>query len=280
MLYALPMDYVSMKGAQVPALGFGTWQLEEGDCKEGVRHALELGYRHIDTAQIYGNEAQVGAAIAASDIPREDVWLTTKVWYEKASADQVRTSTEESLRKLGTEYVDLLHFHWPNDDTPMEETLGAMAELQERGLTRHIGVSNFTPTHLKRALDLAPIAALQVEYHPFLAQEPLLALCREHGLMLTAYSPLARGAVLDDATLKAIGERHGKSPAQVTLRWLIDQPQVSAIPKTASASHRESNLSLDFALSDEDRKTIDGLARGERIVDPDFSPHWENDGKR
>jgi 2,5-diketo-D-gluconate reductase B len=274
------MDHVSMKGAQVPALGFGTWELEEGDCKEGVRHALELGYRHVDTAQIYGNEAEVGAGIAAASVPREDIWLTTKVWYEKASADQVKRSTEESLEKLGTEYVDLLLFHWPNDATPMEETLGAMTDLQQQGLTKHIGVSNFTPTLLKRALKAAPIAALQVEYHPFLAQEPLLALCREHGLMLTAYSPLARGRVLGDPTLKAIGERHGKSAAQVTLRWLIDQPQVSAVPKAASAAHREANLAIDFSLSDDDRKAIDGLARGDRVIDPSFGPDWENDGKR
>lgn len=269
-----------MKGTQVPALGFGTWQLEEGDCTEGVRHALELGYRHIDTAQIYGNEAEVGAGMASSDVSREDVWLTTKVWYEKASAEAVKRSTEESLRKLRTEYVDLLLFHWPNDATPMEETLGAMDELRERGLTRHIGVSNFTPTHLKRALAIAPVAAIQVEYHPFLAQEPLLALCREHGLMLTAYSPLARGGVLEDSTLTEIGERHGKSAAQVTLRWLVDQPQVSAVPKAASAEHRKANLALDFELSDEERKAIDGLARGERVIDPDFGPDWENDGKR
>ncbi len=192
----------------------------------------------------------------------------------------MKRSTEESLKKLRTEYVDLLLFHWPNQSTPMEETLGAMADLQQRGLTRHIGVSNFTPSLLKRALKAAPIAALQVEYHPFLAQEPLLALCREHGLLFTAYSPLARGRVLDDGTLKAIGERHGKSPVQVVLRWLIDQPQVSAVPKAASAEHREANLAIDFELSDEDRKAIDGLARGERVIDPSFAPDWENDGKR
>jgi len=269
-----------MKGAQVPALGFGTWQMEGADCRSGVAHALELGYRHIDTAQIYGNEAEVGAGLADAEVARDAIWLTTKVWYEKASADAVKRSTEESLRKLGTEYVDLLLFHWPNDDTPMETTLGALADLQEQGLTRHIGVSNFTPTLLKRALDAAPIAALQVEYHPFLAQEPLLALCREHGLLFTAYSPLARGGVLEDSTLKSIGERHGKSPVQVVLRWLIDQPQVSAVPKAASAAHRESNLALDFELGDEDRKAIDGLARGERVIDPSFAPDWENDGKR
>jgi len=274
------MDTVTMKGAQVPALGFGTWQVEGADCREGVRHALSLGYRHIDTAQIYGNEAEVGQGIADSEVGRDAIWLTTKVWYEKASADAVKRSTDESLRKLGTEYVDLLLFHWPNEGTPMEETLGAMNELKEQGLARHIGVSNFTPTHLKRALKAAPIAALQVEYHPFLAQEPLLALCREHGLLFTAYSPLARGRVLKDATLKAIGERHGKSPVQVVLRWLIDQPQVAAVPKAASAPHRESNLALDFELSDEDREAIDGLARGERVIDPSFGPDWENDGTR
>lgn len=274
------MKHVTVKGAQVPALGYGTWELESQECRRGVSHALALGYRHIDTAQAYGNEEDVGAGIAAADVPRDEIWLTTKVWYERASADEVKRSTEASLEKLGTDYVDLLLFHWPNEKTPMQETLGALAELQEQGLTRHIGVSNFTPTLLKQALELAPIAALQVEYHPFFAQEPLLALCRERGLLFTAYSPLARGMVLQDETLKAIGERHGKSPAQVVLRWLLDQPQVSAVPKASSAEHREANLAIDFELSDEDRQSIDGLARGERVIDPSFAPEWENDGKR
>ena len=275
------MKHVNVGGARIPALGFGTWQLEGDDCAAGVKDALAMGYRHIDTAQIYENEAEVGEGMAASDVPREDIWLTTKVWYERASADEVKRSTEESLKKLRTDYVDLLLFHWPQPDTPMEETLKAMAALQESGAARHIGVSNFTPSLLKQALGIAPIRALQVEYHPFLAQEPLLALCREHDLMLTAYSPLARGRVLKDATLKTIGERHGKSPAQVALRWLVDQPNVSAVPKASSQGHRQANLDIfDFELTDADRGAIDGLARGERIIDPSFAPDWENDGKR
>ena len=274
------MKTIDLKEAQIPALGFGTWQLEGDDCRRGVQSALDLGYRHIDTAQIYGNEAEVGDALAASDVARESIWLTTKVWYERATAAKVKESTRESLRKLKTDYVDLLLFHWPNDTVPMEETLGAMASLREEGLAKHIGVSNFTPSLLKRALAIAPIRALQCEYHPLLSQKPLIALCREHGLMFTAYSPLARGKVLDDPTLKLIAERHGKSPVQVALRWLVDQPNVAAVPKASSETHREANIDIfDFELTAEDRSAIDGLARGERIIDPGFAPQWENAGR-
>ena len=171
------MKTVDVGGARIPALGFGTWQLEGDDCRAGVENALDLGYRHIDTAQIYGNEAEVGEAIQASEVAREDIWLTTKVWYERATAAQVKSSTEESLRKLRTGYVDLLLFHWPNDRVELKETLGAMNELREQGLAKHIGVSNFTPTLLKQALEIAPVRALQCEYHPFLAQKELIALC-------------------------------------------------------------------------------------------------------
>lgn len=270
------MEYVDVQGTEVPALGFGTWQLEGRECREGVEHALSLGYRHIDTAQAYQNENLVGEAIDASSVSRDDVFLTTKVWRTQAAADDVVSSTEESLRKLKTDYVDLLLIHWPVDDVPFEETLEAMNELRESGKARHIGVSNYTPPQFRTAIEAAPVATNQVEYHPYLGQEDLLEIVDAHDLMLTAYSPLARGRVLEDETLTEIGRSHDKSPAQVALRWLVQQDRVSAIPKAASADHREANLEIfDFELSDDEMARIDDLECGDRVIDPSFAPDWE-----
>jgi 2,5-diketo-D-gluconate reductase B len=267
-----------IQGTEVPALGLGTWMLEGRECREAVRDALEIGYRHLDTAQAYGNEEEVGRGLADSGVPRDDVWLTTKLWLENLDHDKALESARGSLRRLGTEYVDLLLIHWPpTSDLPIAEPLRAMRRLQGDGLVRHIGVSNFPPSLLDEALDEAEIFCEQVEYHPFLAQDPLLQACEEWDLLLTAYSPLARGEVLEDETLREIGRRHGKGPAQVTLRWLLQQEQVAAVPKAASAEHRRSNFEVfDFELSLDEMEAIHGLARGERIVDPEFAPRWEN----
>jgi diketogulonate reductase-like aldo/keto reductase len=267
------MHSVDVQGEQVPALGFGTWQIEGDDAIEGVRNALELGYRHIDTAQIYGNEAEVGAGIRASDVPRDEIFLTTKVWRSKAAPEAVRSSTEESLRKLGVDHVDLLLLHWPTKDVPLAETLGALTELVEAGKTRFIGVSNFTPDLVEEAVGHATIFANQVEYHPFLDQSALVDLARKHDHLLTAYSPIAQGKVGDDAEIRAIGEAHGKSPVQVTLRWLLQQDNVAAIPKAASAGHRESNLDVfDFELDADQMERIADLADvAARLVDPDWA---------
>ena len=243
---------------------------------QGVRDALELGYRHIDTARAYENEAEVGRGMADGGVPREEIFLTTKLAHSRLRADQVREQLERSLRALATGYVDLLLIHWPNPAVPLEETLGAMAELREQGMTRHIGVSNFPAALLREALELAPVIADQVEYHPYLGQSELLELARERDVMITAYSPLARGEVLDDPVLRGIGDAHGKTPGQVALRWLLDQPRVSAVPKASSHENRQANLEIfDFELSEGERGRIAGLERGGRTIDPSWAPAWD-----
>lgn len=271
------MDYLTLQGARIPVLGLGTYRLQGAACREAVADALALGYRHIDTAQTYDNEADVGRAWRAAGVAREDLFLTTKVWIDNLAPARVDASVEESLRHLQTDYVDLLLIHWPSDAVPLAATLDAMQALQAQGKARHLGVSNFTPTLLREALRHAPLLCNQVEYHPYLSQAPLLALARKHDLMLTAYSPLARARVLRDPTLQAIAARHGKTPVQVALRWLVQQPNVAAIPKAATAAHRRANLDVfSFALTDEEQQAIDGLARGQRLVDPAFAPAWES----
>jgi 2,5-diketo-D-gluconate reductase B len=267
------MQYIDIQGTTVPRLGFGTWQIQGEDCYAAVRDALDLGYRHIDTAQAYENEDRVGEAIADSRVARQDIFLTTKVWKDRLAYDDVISSTETSLGKLQTDYVDLLLIHWPVDDVPLEETLGAMSELRKQGKARHIGVSNFTPGLVRDALEITPIACNQVEYHPYLDQSKLVDQAAEHGMMLTAYSPLARGRVLGDEDLLDIGARYGKSAAQVALRWSIQQEPVVAIPKAASAEHRRSNLKIfDFELTDEEMRRIDAKRRDDRIINPSWAP--------
>jgi len=265
-----------LQGATVPALGLGTWELRGDACTRAVDRALGLGYRHIDTAQGYANEAEVGAGMRRSGVPREEIFLTTKVRPRHFRRDDLLRSTEESLAALGVDDVDLLLLHWPNPEVPLEETLGALHEARGRGLARHVGVSNFPPSLLLRSLAAGPTLTNQVEYHPFLAQEKLLALAEAHDFLITAYSPVARGRVFDDPTLRAIGERHGKDPAQVALRWLLQQPRVVAIPKAASPAHQAGNLDVfDFELDDEEMRRISALARGERLVD-DPAMDWED----
>jgi 2,5-diketo-D-gluconate reductase B len=256
---------VEVQGVRVPALGFGTWQITGSDATEAVRDALEIGYRQIDTARAYGNEAQVGRGIADSGVAREDIFLTTKVPPDHAAPDAFRASAEASLRDLGTDYVDLLLLHWPNPDVPIAATLEAMQALQQEGRIRHFGVSNFSSEQLREALDIAPVLCDQVEYHPFVSQRELLRVAAERDVLVTAYSPLAQGAVVEDETLRRIGEAHGKSAGQVALRWLLEQPLVSPIPKASSHERRVENFDvLDFELSARERDEVAGLAREER----------------
>ena len=269
------MHTTTVQGVQVPTLGLGTWELEGDECERGVSMALDVGYRHIDTAQAYGNEEHVGAGIAGSSVDREDVFLTTKLETSNFAADRVRSSTEESLRKLQTDYVDLLLIHWPSDDVDPAETLQSMIALRDEGKIRHVGVSNFPPSWVERAIDVTPVLCNQVEYHPYLGQDKLRAMAVERDFLLTAYSPLARGKVLDDTTLTEIGEEHGASPAQVTLRWLMQQDHVAPIPKASSREHIESNLAAaDLTLTDDEMQRIHALARDERIINAD-SDLWE-----
>jgi 2,5-diketo-D-gluconate reductase B len=249
-----------VQGTEIPRLGLGTWQLRGRAAADAVRDALEIGYRHVDTARAYGNEAEVGAAIAAAGVDRDAVFVTTKIGPSDAEPARLVRAAEDSLRQLGTDYVDLLLLHWPSRTVPLEDTMQALRGLQERGRIRHAGVSNFPAALLERALEITPLLADQVEYHPFLGQDALLRVVRERDLTLTAYSPLARGKVARDRTLTEIGEQHGKSAGQVALRWLIEQPQVTAVPKAASQDRRVENFDIfDFELTDADRERIDAL---------------------
>ena len=270
------MEYLSLRGTDVPALGLGTWLLEGEDCRQAVPAALALGYRHIDTAQIYGNEAEIGQALAASTVDRDDLFVTTKVWNDHRTRDEVLRATTDSLRRLRLDHVDLLLIHWPVAFDRIGETLQGMSAALEQGLTRAIGVSNFTLTQFEMAASMAPVVCNQVEYHPFLDQRPLRDAAAKADAVLTAYSPLARGGVFSDDTLADIGATYGKSPAQVALRWLLDQ-RVLVVPKATTTQHLQANLDVfDFELSADDRDRITGLARGERLVDPPFAPHWED----
>ncbi|WP_225332666.1 aldo/keto reductase [Halomicrobium urmianum] len=247
------MEYVTVKDVEVPALGFGTARMDTDEERyRAVSTALEVGYRHVDTAQMYGSESAVGDALADSDVDREDVFVTTKLDNGNRSRERVRESTRASLDRLGTEYVDLLLIHSPNDRVSHEETLNAMNDLRDDGLVRHVGVSNFSVEQTREAEDLseAPILTNQVEYHVRHRQDDLLAYCVENDVMLTAYSPLGVGGLLDDEALADVGERHGKTPAQVALRWLLQQPMVSAIPMSSRPEHVRENFDVfDFELS-------------------------------
>ena len=256
------MEHQTIKGEKVPSLGLGTWRLVGEACARAVERALGLGYRHVDTAQMYGNEAEVGQGIQNSGVDRENIFLVTKVWPSDFYHENVIRIAYESLRKLRTDYVDLLLMHWPNPSVPLEETLGAMTKLQHEGSVRHVGVSNFPPSMVEQAARHAAVFCNQVQYHPYRAQDELLEQAREMDYLLTAYTPLARGAVFNDETLKEIGEAHGKTPAQVALRWLIQQDHVAAIPKATSEDHLKSNFDVfDFELGNEEMVRIFELRR-------------------
>ncbi|MFB6298809.1 MAG: aldo/keto reductase [Halobacteriales archaeon] len=256
------MDYADAGEVRIPKLGLGTWQNTGATCTETVQTALELGYRHIDTAQIYDNERAVGAGIEAASVDRGEVFLTTKVWRSNLRYDAVIDSVHDSLERLDTDYVDLLLIHWPHPRISVEESLDAMTDLQAEGVVEHIGVSNFTSSQLRNAIDVAegPVVTDQVLYHPFKDQSALRSFCVEHGLALTAYSPLARGDVIGHDVLARIGDRYDKTAPQVALRWLIQQEGVVAIPKTTSRDHLEENLVVfDFSLTEAEMAQIHDL---------------------
>lgn len=272
------MKHIEVKGARVPALGLGTWQLSGRLCREAVRQALELGYRHIDTAQMYGNETEIGRALRDSGLDRSEIFLTTKLAPGNLSAPLVKRTAEESLKRLGLEQVDLLLIHWPTGEAPLGETLSALAKLREQGKTRFIGVSNFNVALLGEAVEThgADLLCNQVEYHPFLSQRAVTVALKRYGLMLTAYTPLGQGHVQRNRTLAAIGAKYGKSAAQVALRWLIDQENVAAIPKAANRDHLAANIDIfDFTLAAEDRAAIDALRGNRRFIDPGWGPSWD-----
>ncbi len=275
------MLFVEASGVRIPALGLGTFRLEGAVARRMVTYALEIGYRHIDTAQMYGNEAEVGQAIAASTVPRGEIWLTTKIWPDHFRDGELQRAAEESVRRLKTE-PDLLLLHWPNPKVPLAETIRALNDARRRGLARHIGISN-SPAALIResvAASEAPLLVDQVEYHPYLSQRAVLAELRAQGMALTAYSPIAQGKVFSDPVLQRIGEQHGKTPGQVTLRWLLQQDGVSAIPRSSREAHAKANFEIfDFSLSDAEMAEISGLARpGGRIISPGgMAPAWDRE---
>lgn len=269
------VDITLKNGLTMPQLGLGTWQLQAEECKKVVLQALAAGYTHIDTAQMYANEDQVGAAISQIGTPRKDLFITSKVWRSNLAKDDVRKACVSSLQKLGIDYLDLYLIHWPNKDIPIRQTLEGFKGLVDDGLVKSVGVSNFTIAHLKEALPIAdelglPLVVNQVEFHPSLYQRDLLDFCSQHDIVLTAYSPLGRGEDVDNAIVRDIAKQHDCSPAQVVLRWSLQKGCV-VIPKASSKQHLEENLDLDFLLSDEQMSLIDGLDKGNRVVDPDFA---------
>jgi 2,5-diketo-D-gluconate reductase B len=272
-------EHVASETKGMPVLGLGTWQNKDPDqCADSVQAALDMGYRHVDTAQIYRNEKGVGEGIAAADVDREDVFLATKVWIDQLDPANVHSSTQESLDKLDTDYLDLLYVHWPARAYQADETLNAFGELRAEGKIDRIGVSNFEPHHVDEAAEVLgeyPFAN-QVEIHPLLQQEELRAHADENDYELVAYSPLARGKVFDVPEIVDIAEKHDVSAAQVSLAWLRAKG-VTTIPKATGLDHIQDNFdSLSLDLDEDDIETIDGLDTTDRRVHPDFAPDaWD-----
>jgi 2,5-diketo-D-gluconate reductase B len=277
------MNVVEANGARIPAIGLGTLSLKDAVCVEAVKAALALGYRHIDTAERYGNEAEVGEGLhqglAAANCKREDMFVTTKVYHDKLTAADFERSLDESLKKLRLPWVDLLLIHWPNPKVPLAETIGALCKAKRDGRTRHIGVANFTSGLIEEAVKLAsePLVTNQIEVHPFLDQAKVLSACRKHGLSATAYCPLARGRVPGNEVLERIGKAHGKSAAQVSLRYLVQQGHV-VIPRTAKPDHMAANLAAaDFDLTEAEMAEVATLTRPDgRVVNPPHAPQWDS----
>jgi 2,5-diketo-D-gluconate reductase B len=269
---------VQTQGLTMPRLGFGTFRMPGNECQPVVESALELGYRHIDTAEMYENEEAVGAAIAASGIARSALHVTTKVWHDHLAPDAIGRSLETSLEKLRLDFVDLYMVHWPSSSMDLPAVLETIQGLREAGLTRAVGVCNFNMQLLKVVLEDigAPIACHQVEYHPFLGQEAMLTYLRAQGIPLVAYAPLAQGRAANDPVLVRVGKKHGVTAAQVAIAWLLDQPGVVAIPKAQRRETQRANLdALDIRLDDADRKAIAALPKNQRFVNPPFAPQWD-----
>lgn len=262
--------YKLKSGGVIPILGLGTWNLTGKICIDSVRKAIELGYTHIDTAEVYGNHKEIGKAIR--DFDRSKIFITTKVWRDDLRHDDVLKACNRALNELDTDYLDLYLIHWPNREVPVEETLNAMKELRDADKIRSIGVSNFTIRHLQEALEVGvDISINQVEFHPHLYQKELLDFCREKGIVITAYSPLGRGEVLKDKTLIELAEKHSRTPVQISLKWLLQKSMV-VIPKASSEEHLRQNIDISsWKLAEDDVKRIDNIGITKRIVDFQFS---------
>ena len=276
------MQVVEAQGARIPVVGFGTWRLSGEACARAVADALRVGYRHIDTAAAYGNEAEVGEGLRAAGVARDDVFVTTKVMPQDLEDGAFQRTLDRSLEQLGIGAVDLVLIHWPSRELPMAECIASLNHARARGAARHIGVSNFTTALLREAWAAtdAPLVTNQCEYHPYLPQDALLEACREWGMAFTAYSPLGRQRVLDDPMILAIAARHGRTPAQVVLRWDIQQPGVVTIPKSATPERIAQNLDIfGFVLSDEEMAAISALGAAHRHRIANFgglAPQWDD----
>ena len=272
------MDVIESHGARIPILGFGTMTLKEDQCVQLVEASLKLGYRHLDTAQMYGNEREVGSGMRGSGLKREDILLTTKVWFTQLASGDFERSVDESLERLALPWVDLLMIHWPNAQVPLSESIAALCKMKKAGLTKHVGVANFNVAMIEEAVKLAsqPIAVLQIETHPYLGQSKVIAAARRYGMAVVGYCPLARGKVPAEAVLQRIGKAHGKTPAQVALRFL-EQQQIIPIPRTSKRERLAENLgSLDLKLSEAEMAEIAKLQRpNSRIVSPPQAPQWD-----
>jgi 2,5-diketo-D-gluconate reductase B len=272
------MDYFNTQGIRMPRLGFGTFRMQGEVCRAAVESALALGYRHLDTAEMYDNEEAVGAAIAASGIPRGELHVTTKVWNENLAPDAMRRAFDTSLKKLRLETVDLYLVHWPKPGMNLASVCETLMKLRQEGRTRAIGVANFNIALLRTVVEeiKAPIACNQIEYHVMLDQTKVKKYLDAHKIPLVAYAPLAKGNAASDETLIAIGKKHNATAAQVALKWLLDQDGVAAIPKASRRESQQANLdALKVRLDDDDRKKIAGLPKNKRFVAPGFSPAWD-----
>ncbi|HEY0910693.1 MAG TPA: aldo/keto reductase [Bradyrhizobium sp.] len=272
------MESLKTQGISLPRLGLGTYRLQGDACRAAVESALGLGYRHIDTAEMYGNEEAIGPAIAASGVARKDLHVTTKVWNENLAPDALRKAFDTSLKKLKLDHVDLYLVHWPSPDMKLPAVLETLMKLKEEGRTRAIGVANFNIALLRQAVEeiKASIACNQIEYHVLLDQTPIRKYMAAKSIPLVAYCPLAQGRAAGNETLMAIGKKHSASAAQVALKWLLDQDGVAAIPKASRAESQQANLgALNVRLDDDDRKAIAALPKDQRFVKPGFSPVWD-----
>ena len=272
------MEVLQTQGISLPRLGLGTFRMQGDVCRAAVESALALGYRHIDTAEMYANEEAIGAAIAASGVARKELHVTTKVWNENLAPDAMRRAFDTSLRKLRLDQVDLYLVHWPAPSMNLSVMFETLMKLKQEGRTRAIGVANFNIALLKTVVEdiRAPIACNQIEYHVMLDQTKVKKYLDAKSIPLVAYCPLAQGRAASDPTLLAIGKKHGASAAQVALKWLLDQDGVAAIPKASRAESQKANFdALNIGLDDEDIKAIAGLPKDKRFVNPGFSPAWD-----
>jgi diketogulonate reductase-like aldo/keto reductase len=274
------MQHVAANGAEIPAIGFGTWRLSGRECATAVAEAIRVGYRHIDTAANYGNEEAVGEGIRASGVDRDEIFVTTKIPQDSLADGPCQRSAEASLKRLGLDEVDLILIHWPSPRLSAAAMMAPLNEVKRRGLARHIGVSNFTTRLVAESWKATeePLVANQCEYHPYLNQDRVIAACREHGMAFIAYCPLGRQRALNEPAISAIAKAKGCTPAQVVLRWETQQG-LAVIPKSAHAARIAENFALlDFSLSDDEMAAVSGLTRShrERICDFGFSPQWDD----